>query len=988
MKDLASKILARKKSVEDKAEQKAVKNAHKPKVTTGKVLKYMFLPQLGERIAGIGKRIGGFAYFLAQIFYSCRLIPAGHPVLNPANIGYFGFSDVIATAAANLQIRKENTDQVVMFAAVVISMVLLVANGIAIAAYTVLDFGTANAQETAATTSMFASPNPEKDLALEYLHRVFGATAVTMFDESVGSGGASTLGSPAIKDALYHMLGLYSTAMMVIAVIIVLYYAFTVVGESAMTGQPFGKRFNSFWAPIRLVIGLGLLVPIAGGLNAAQYITLYAAKMGSGFASYAWSEFIMKVGNGDLISKNVPRPNVTSLIHNIVRFETCAAVASHYALWSNVSMVEETLDGDNGQPSGTVFRWDKSASSAAYAATAVGGVTGALVSGIGTGVPAICGEIFVPNSANAIARSRESLLGSQEVTNAYSAMHDTYAQMVRDIQSNVSGPIRVVISLTNALDMKPGEFANSNQFQALRTVGSRVISDANGKVNKVVEDFEKAYTDTFEQQVKDKISSFSEKGWMGAGMYYTQIADLNGGLLNAINNAFPRITGEITAIPSEAEMKAADDDSWFGEGQVEGTEYGTETMRAMAKAMTIIPETFATSENVEMSKVRNHRQSFFSSFIIDLFGGEYLRNFRDASQTNPLADLTALGAGMFQKAFDYVGWIIASVALSGIAGIIASVASLAVTMGTAGAASPIAFAAIGATVVGSILKPIAGILIFIATFGAAVGLFLYYVVPLLPFVFFFFAVTAWVLEVIEAMVGLPLWALAHIRIDGDGVGQATQTGYTIIFGVIVRPFVILFGLIIGIILYSAGMIMVREMFNSYVSLIGAGEDSPISYAVYCVMYAVISFTLGMLCFKQCDQMSSNIMRWFGGSDPRYNDGQPDPAAPMQQTALGAGYLMTQGAQHMSQAVQGIGDGVASGVGKRGEYKKMAADKADKIKGLEDRQSALSKLPDSPERDMRMAEIQTELDGLRGPSGSNWFSKNLGEGKSGGGSDKA
>ena len=66
------------------------------------------------------------------------------------------------------------------------------------------------------------------------------------------------LGSP-VYEGLQAILGFYSMAMMVVAVIIVLYYIMTVVGEAAKSGTPFGQRFNSLWAPIRLVIALGLL---------------------------------------------------------------------------------------------------------------------------------------------------------------------------------------------------------------------------------------------------------------------------------------------------------------------------------------------------------------------------------------------------------------------------------------------------------------------------------------------------------------------------------------------------------------------------------------------------------------------------------------------------------------------------------------------------------------------------------------------------------
>ena len=42
-----------------------------------------------------------------------------------------------------------------------------------------------------------------------------------------------------------------------------------------------------------------------------------------------------------------------------------------------------------------------------------------------------------------------------------------------------------------------------------------------------------------------------------------------------------------------------------------------------------------------------------------------------------------------------------------------------------------------------------------------------YVLPLIPFIYFTFAVLGWVLELFEAIAAMPLWALAHLRIEGD-----------------------------------------------------------------------------------------------------------------------------------------------------------------------------------------------------------------------------
>ena len=76
----------------------------------------------------------------------------------------------------------------------------------------------------------------------------------------------------------------------------------------------------------------------------------------------------------------------------------------------------------------------------------------------------------------------------------------------------------------------------------------------------------------------------------------------------------------------------------------------------------------------------------------------------------------------------------------------------------------------------------------IATVGLSVGFILYYILPFLPFMYFFFAVGGWVKGLFEAMVGTPLWGLAHLRIDGDGLpGRTAMSGYVLIFEIFLRP---------------------------------------------------------------------------------------------------------------------------------------------------------------------------------------------------------
>ncbi len=193
----------------------------------------------------------------------------------------------------------------------------------------------------------------------------------------------------------------------------------------------------------------------------------------------------------------------------------------------------------------------------------------------------------------------------------------------------------------------------------------------------------------------------------------------------------------------------------------------------------------------------------------------------------------------------------------------------------------------------SIAQIVANFLITFAMLGLTVGFILFYIVPFLPFIYFFFAVGGWVKGIFEAMVGAPLWALAHIRIDGNGLpGNAALNGYFLIFEVFLRPILIVFGMLASISTYSALVSVLNNIFSIVVentagydvqSEIAAPRDtlnymrSEIDEFFFTVIYTIIVYMLGMSSFKLVDTMPNNILRWMGQSVATFGDQREDPA---------------------------------------------------------------------------------------------------------------
>jgi hypothetical protein len=184
----------------------------------------------------------------------------------------------------------------------------------------------------------------------------------------------------------------------------------------------------------------------------------------------------------------------------------------------------------------------------------------------------------------------------------------------------------------------------------------------------------------------------------------------------------------------------------------------------------------------------------------------------------------------------------------------------------------------------------------------------------MPFMYFFFAIVEWVMGVVEGLVGAPLWALAHLRIDGEGMpGQAAMNGYQILFGMLLRPIIILFSLLASFVMFNSGAYFLNLIFGDAifgdVTNNGANVGSYIfdgglfGYVGYLIMYAVIVYNLGLVCFKMIDQIPAQVMRWMGQSNLHYQDGKPDPIGNTTQVAAAAGaFLGPQLANSLAGAI--------------------------------------------------------------------------------------
>lgn len=859
-------------------------------INKGDVLRYLFMPQIMPRLNAFYKTgFSQLAYLIALVYRGVNILPANHRVFSQEYHNKLTIRLVLAAAASELKFSRKHIDQIIVYFAVIAGIVMLVGQFFLMLSYLMMNPAFAGNMPTT-YAGFFAAPDYANDIAYKLLFTVFGVPE---------------LFNPAgvvqpFHIALHSLFQFYSIGLLVVAVLITCYFIFAIVIETAQTGVPFGKRYNHAWAPIRLVMALGLLIPMGYGLNAAQWITLYSAKFGSDFATRGWIIFNDRMADGYLAdTERIGIPNVPDM----------TSTAAFMTLVKGCKFGFEALNppeagAGGGAPAGGAAAGlvqpylIKSTSEVLGRPPVVvqGGyypakdyfLGGDILIRFGVwdpvkhteyrgGVYPACGDIvvFASGSGNVPGSAGDGVNYIQSFY--YDLIRALYqGWTIEDVGENFVRKYAGIPGNSNPnLPLPPPEFKMEAAIAQQERLAEFIPTGAQMQ----------ASSDIWLTQAAGGGGtgprSIAGMGWGGAGVWYNKIAQLNGSFTSAVLNIpLPRKLPKVMEDVKEEQLQQNTNVGEQGQKnlakkrEVQIYSEGSQLAGALAK----ISE-YWTSEDVRQD-AQGSQTKRTSNIFIDtvnlVFGTQGLFNMCADARVHPLAQLSVLGKGLVES----------------------SVRNLGMAVGLGGLSMlPVPFIGVAGGAAASIL-------LSVATVTLSMGFILFYVLPFMPFLYFFFAVGGWVKGLFEAMVGVPLWALAHIRIDGEGLpGDAAMSGYYLIFEIFLRPILIIFGLLASVIIFGAMVKVLNEIFSMVVvnlsghdpvagtvcgqAAAGGGGGAagaadpffrgPIDELFYTVIYAIIVYMIGMSCFKLIDLIPNNILRYMNASVSTFNDAASDPA---------------------------------------------------------------------------------------------------------------
>lgn len=751
-----------------------------------------------------------------------------------------------------------------------------------------------------------------QDYALMVLDKVLRQSAI-------GTGGA-------MQNALAGMMQIYNTGIMVVAAVMIFWMILSIVVDTAKTGIVGGGRHNMVWTPIRVVFALGIMIPLGTtGFSSGQFAVMKLAEWGSNFGSRLWAVYTNGViNNVNLLTAYTPG-DVGPVVVGIAKTMTCQvaynASARQVMGWAqnwlptwftgaqaplvgprpsydpkSQQTTNFYTNGSDGNLCGGVtftgigsllsFSEDTDSPVDAAVSGASGGTTVACPSGTCQGNP-----LLGTGLSNALLQYRTAFeTGVAQLVDESGTPADNPATSGGAILTQLR---RFACAVAETIFTEDSGGANAAaEIEPCNTLGTAscgnngsgmpdhsCITGAATTLKTALQNTHNAAVVPLNTWVQSDLGvQMSNRGWGGMGTWFMYINALNqaimaaqepkvivqpgklwsdeaqpgflGSLANTVGNytTVVGITGAVNynTIP-EANKKTfiamERFDSWWDGMQQDASVNATAAVREQA------PEIRRPGFWSGLKALKNALSSPWG-MVEYVFGSLMPNNLMlfsidTTSNEYPLSQMVKMGGSIQTTAL----WIIGVNTLLGL----------------------IPAVNYGSSALGSLMSTV-GKMMFLG--GTVLSLYL----PILPLLRVAFAVLTWITSVFEAVVMVPIAALAHLSSEGEGLAGGARTAWILWLNVLLRPALVVCGFVGAMLIFNAFAVYFNSAFVHGVTLaraqMGVGSFV-LSIFTYSVVYVMTLYTTANTTFKMLDLVPDAMMRWIGGSPDRSFDDNSD-----------------------------------------------------------------------------------------------------------------
>lgn len=741
--------------------------------------------------------------------------------------------------------------------------------------------GPALAQGMPSLASLLAA-TPTDDWSMKMWRSLFGAFADTPF---------GTLGAP--TTLLGGIFVIFNACIFAAGFTWALYGIVSAVAGTANDGEVLGRRMNTVWFPIRMIIGIAGMVPLFGGFTLTQAIMMLLTTVGIGIGNMMWTGAVNNTAQmqGLMQDQNISPAN-TSKIRE----------AARSMFFSNVCVIAQ---GDHVRSLGGAA----SAGEQMRVATVTKNESTSYQYG-SLDDPTKCGAVIV--QSNTQARSANNILGFRSGAVNYdaieSAANNAYVSGLGTLQSNISTMAttwyqqrRTALDNGGVLPKFPLDNIEGAVDQFSRSATAAIMAANNNQ-------------GAIQADAKQNMLSV---GWFGAGAWFSTFAEVNAAIADATKGPTVKANssaGNRSTRADDTQLAIAAAETAYGDAQAERG--ATTTMGDPSK--TIIDSAIRDTGcmgggfgNAIAGTATNNcslGQAVVSAAIKSTAigsGGGGSGVVSNQGLVNPIIMMKNMGDYVmtFSSTILLGGWVAESAMWVaekvGMGRVVSTVASAANNLTDKAAGSDGSFFAV--------IKSIAMVTLVL---GAAMSIY----IPLIPFITWMGAILAYAASMIEGLAGASLHAMSHLDGDGEGLGQRTTHGYMFYINAIARPALMIIGFFVASALMIAiGTLQAKMFLPAMANVQGNSVTGIFSIAMFLLVFFVMNLTLISASFNLIYVITDQVIGFIGGQiDSRLGRDTEDKVNNM--------FLMAArvGPSAIGQA------GAASGAAKSDHARKLAA----------------------------------------------------------------
>ena len=612
------------------------------------------------------------------------------------------------------------------------------------------------------------------------------------------------------SDSFSSVLSMFNGAALTIGGLLVAYTILSGTINTAHDGEMLGKRFSSIWVPIRTALGAAAVLPIINGYCLMQLLVGWAIVQGVGLADNVWGTYMSSSNISKQITASIDSPSVKGMAWKT--FASLACTRSYEKIY------EESKNKSPIWPQNITFGYTKE-----------GGSTptyffGAKTEGLGFN-QSMCGtvNITVADKFTQKAQVYQNAGGMNPVR-----LLSNLEELNPEIDKAQTKQIAATEALISSLDSIAKDFA---QNPSVGSVQSRVdaataayeasVKDASSGIVSKLADF------------KQLEESATKDGWILGGAWFMRISYLMD-VANQVMGKIPDASGANKPIDNIFK------DQYYAKyarpleelkSKVEGAgDFGVGTSDS---------QTEADGKGGWFSSVKSFVSKMIDpkEWVKQIFktGFKFALNADDhpvVTLKNVGNFLLLSGSGMF---WAYSGTLTALGTVQG-TGIGFAVSTLPIAM-----------------------------IIFPMIIGT--GFALSYVLPMMPFFIWFGVVVGWLVLCVEAMIAAPIWAVMHLTASGDDLTGSGSQGYRLLLSLLLRPVLMVFGLISAIVLITVVGKLLNMVFVDVFILSQQNSDIfvwLISFIAAPLLYLGLQWAMFKKILSVIHIIPDQLLTWFGG----------------------------------------------------------------------------------------------------------------------------